>query len=403
MSAALGIAVAARRQVAKDGNFARLRRLATTAEARNPVDLPDLGAAGPTLTMLGTTGTSGLTQSRTVAANPALFACYGGPRYNVAGTRWSALSVTTAANTYRSAIQRWSFITDSVDFDVVIFGATPGVFNGFRVMVDGQYVSRSMTVPAVNSATQYFNIDWTAVSTTPRLRRYDIEFSGVGGNSMIGLNLLPADIVQPVPVADRYRIAVFGDSITEGTGATVVGGNYAFQAGYLLGGLDMDICPMAIGGTGYSNPGSNWKFSAHLDDLLRQPVDEVWFVGGVNDTSAFTSTLQADALATFQGARSRLPDTPIIVWGCFVQAAATLASNNLRETTIKAAFDQWADPNSLHIPMQTNAYPPQTGYSDVTTGNTARYNSGDGTHPTQPGHDMLGRWFAEQRRAVLAG
>lgn len=387
----------------------RLRRLADAARIANASDLP-ASSAGVAVTSLGQSGsTSGLSQTCTVVANPGLFTVHGGVPVLTANTYWRIASVSRASggnvNATRDAtVGRIAFRTDAASIDVRVSNtlAVP-----CRIAVDGVFLDRAGQTNTADAG----NIGTTAVTTfnlafaSRKLRRIDVEIERNG--AFAGVRVAPGDTIQPVATAERYRVGVIGDSVSAGTGAANYFNGYVYHAGRRLGGGDLDLVSMSIGGTGYTTAGNGTgalKFGDRLDDLLQfgpGGIDEVWFVGSSNDQGQPAAAITAAALACFQGARAKLPQAPVIVFGTFVGGSGTGAATDV-ETAVKAAFDLWADPNSAFVPFRLAAMQLQTGTSaSPTSGNYQWYLAGgDGTHPNDAGHDYIGSFVAEARRGL---
>jgi hypothetical protein len=128
-------------------------------------------------------------------------------------------------------------------------------------------------------------------------------------------------------------------------------------------------------------------------------------VGSGNDDSFAASTLQADALATFQAYRAALPTVLVIVLGVDAGSTGPSAGRLATEAAVKAAFTAWADPNSYFIPVSNDpagSWFSGTGYVGATTGtgNRDRYGQ-DGAHPNDAGHLFRGRRIADAIRSLV--
>lgn len=372
-----------------DARQTRLRNLMAAASVANPMTLPPLDTIGaaPVITAPTSLPASfGKTVRITTPADAALFTVYGGaPLVSTSRTPnfWQVKSVSfnpafpqnqVLYNTYGSSNgSRISWRTDSPNFILYTTYATGG--NKYRLLVDGQYVSLTGFTPNPNSTLGINQIDWSATATPRKMRRYDLELDITGG--FVGLQLNRNDTLQKVDTSAQYNVVVFGDSIATGTGADSSGlpvtrgptGDQAgvIQAGYRLGGVNLNMVSASIGGTGYVGPGVNqWTVQEHLDDIFLPPsVDEIWFVAGANDGYVI-GTPQALArpaamLAAFRGARARAPNAPIIVFGPLLQTNNASADMLAVETDLKAAFDTFADPNSAFIPTLTASQPVFSG------------------------------------------
>lgn len=407
MGAALGQAAKANTQLAR----VKLQRLMAATKGRNPVELPALGASGPTFTCSAAPAASS-TVTLNYNTNSGKFAWYGGPVPDGNFTNYVRSTTRLTAPGFSSWTNRVDWITDEPVFDIEMLGYTAGVSNGLRLMVDGQFVSLTALQPTVNGGANFLNVDWSAVSTAPKRRRYSLQWFGIAGTGFRSLRLTAAGVVEAPSTKDRYRIGVFGDSIPTGVAGTTPTNNgdlrqnaWPVQAGFLLGSLAVDIVQMTIPGTGYITPSTELKFADHLDDLLRQPLDEIWDAGGgVNDSTADLTVLGNAMLALWQGMRQRCPTVPIIVGGVHVNSTTSKAVNLSRETTKLAKFNQWADANSAFIPFQTAVSPPQTSFSDQ-TGNSARYmnstgDPGEPLHLVEAGKTYFASFWAEARRNI---
>ncbi len=128
----------------------------------------------------------------------------------------------------------------------------------------------------------------------------------------------------------------------------------AFPAllGYELG---WDVTQNTAGSTGYAYDSANFFGSpSRIAIVAASSWDAVINFGGINNAGKAATDpaqLTADALDTFRKQRAAAPRAVIIVcgpWaGGFVGANITLA-----EQCIKAAFDQWADANSVFVSLQ---------------------------------------------------
>ena len=366
---------------------AKLRRLMAAAKISNPADTADM-ATPPTITAPSSIPAAlSKTLRVTVAAERALFTLFGGidnlslsrtPNFlqckSVSHNAGGATSLYGVQGNDDGARIAWK--SDSPNF--VIF-ATYFAGYTYRLLVDGQYVSSSAGfIPNANTSLGIALVDWTGTSTPRKMRRYDLEFDQ--GSGFVGLNIDPSDTVLPVQAQDIYTIVAFGDSIGTGTGSDVIAApvrgplgmqGFLMRAAYRLGGVDLNMVSASIGGTGYTAVGtSQWKVADHVaaDLAALSHVDEVWFVAGANDAGIST---QANCLAAYAAARATCPFSPIIVFGPLFNTSASVAGMVTVDTTMKAAFDSWADPNSFYIPT-TNAaaQPPQTGRLGVLVNGT---------------------------------
>lgn len=336
----------------------KLSRMMYSAAQFNASDAPEM-TSPPTITAVASPVTS-VTLRPTVTDQAALFTMYGAKPF-LQNSQWNGISVTRPGGgivdaTHDAISFRIRFWHTGSTFDILTIGSTG---NRVRVLVNGQFANKAGTNTLTNTGPNWINVNFGSRAT----RLIDLEFEK--GGSFGGINVASADSIVRVDLSSKYSIGVVGDSITASTGVVRGGDGYVEHAGRRLGNMDLDIWPIGIGSTGYLNDGvgagtTTWRFSSHLDDLLFTTFDEVWMVGGINDSSADLPGLKAAATLTWQGARQRVgPTVPIIVWGVFAGPPAYSAAFT-KETALKEAFDQWADPYSVFVPFR-GVRPIQTG------------------------------------------
>lgn len=386
----------------------RLHRLAMAAKGANASDWGAL-ASPPGLSCTGNAAGPGLSQIFTAANNPSLFTLYGGvPARDSSGALyggyWRGHSVTLPSGGNagvgtgaQGVVMRVAFRSDAPAIDIIMLGQA--ATSRIRVLIDGRYADKTGVSTATTSGGNTLSLVWPA-GTSRTMRRYDVEYEKDGG--FFGVRVAPGDMVQPIATGARYRIAVLGDSVAAGIGATHAADGFAFHAGRRLGNMDLDMVAMGIGGTGFCNAGAAAAFPDRLDDLLLQPVDEVWIAGGANDQAFSADQATAAALACLKGVRARCPDAPILLLGSFVGGGDNAAAR-VTETAIRAGFYQFADPLAAFIPFNLAIPPLQTGnFQNPAAGNYQFYGQGtsDTTHPSDAGHDYIGAYIAEARRSI---
>jgi len=361
----------------------KLRRLLAAARIQNASDAPAMPSP-PTL--LGSTAaTTGLTVTLrpATAVDPAsrgkpMFAMYGGTPV-VSVTSWKSASVSVPSGGTISAGRsgqgyRIGFRTDATSLDLEFSGASG---NQYRVLVDGVYTSKTAIVSGA-SGSFFLN----AAFATRQARRIDVEIDATV--TFAGLRCSPLDMVQRVSSAPRYRIGVFGNSISISTGATIFGNGELQHAARRLGNMDVDLVPFGIGGTDYANDanGASWDVVSHINDINLAPAedgsgfDEVWFRCGINDASILAAgtitaaQLKAKALAAWRGLRTSGFAGPVFVFGPHVK---TLSQSQAVETVLLDAFMEWADPFAKYVPTTQGTILPQSGsaYAAKFTGSVA--------------------------------
>lgn len=442
---------------------ARARTLRALAVVRNPVDLSVM-ASPPVITKVASISPSATETAYRVDTTPNLanaIAAFGGVRTTLGpGNSWKQKPVSVpSGTTEQHYTQRWATRTDATTIGWLVVA---GGAQGYRFLIDGQYVSLTPTVANIAGGLQRINLDLSALGRS--YRRADME--GFTDAVCFGVILDNGSTLQPV--GQPWRIASFGDSISASSTTTLGVDGWNVKAAQLLYGVDGDLVQMSLGSTGVLNPGffHNAMAEARLADLTAQIYHEIWLSMGVNDSirsgATFNGTIvgttltvnsgtapwggaailtgaavgtkcvrqvtgntfQVDIpqnigpvamtsagitaaditaayLAWFQAVRLRCPTQPIFVFGV-LRDDTTNAVNT--EIAIKAAFDTWADPNSAFLSYQgltpgvTKLF---TGVWNGSTGN-ARFNFADNdTHPDSRGHLLLARFIAWWRRGLL--
>ncbi len=216
--------------------------------------------------------------------------------------------------------------------------------------------------------------------------------------------------VWPSENPNRLKLTVEGDSISVGS----------YFAGYksrvwlerIIGdrlGID-SVYNNAVGGTGAINDAAGTKttYLQRLPDVTAFGSD-IHFIGGfqndAGDSGAYTSAArQAAILAYLQACRAALPGALLVLVGCqMLQGQTTAAGSANRhqvEVDAKAAFDAFADDNSLFIPLLTDVR------ARVSTANgphylvtTAPYND---NHPITQYYPFIGGYVADKIAAWVS-
>lgn len=397
----------------------RLVRAAIQARADNPEDAAT--ATGVTMT-LATVADATLTRFHPVATAAGVMRFSGGrPVLNAARTQMAfpVASIAPATNGNLGTgfggtgdRQAWGWdVTIATDADRVQFAtvALTNPFYGFRVVVDGRPVQNDPTPWPVNGANQLV-LDFAGVR---RPRTIQLQ---VGGQvTLHGVAVGPgAGVWSPPPPAGGIIALSTGDSYSEGQGASAIINAWPKQLGRLMGWSD--VRQVAVGGTGYLNPGNGRstirdqiaRWLAVNDDITPGMVDVVTVAAGYNDHSYGLPALRAEVLADLTAIRALLPRAWIVVFGDNTGARGPDAATLAVEAAIAAAHAAWGDANSLWVPISTAPSPWffGTGRIGAATGNGNADTtiSTDGVHPSDAGHRLFARRAAEAiRAALLAG
>jgi lysophospholipase L1-like esterase len=329
----------------------------------------------------------------------------GGTMVPAQGKYWSASIWTSGGNLgtgdgKNTNYARTRFIADANKVTLRLAGTT----SAYRFIVDGQYVSLSGTVPSVTSGSIYLTLDFT--SAGGRATR-EIAVEHTAGCGFVGVYVGPTEIVTQAPAAPLCSVAL-GDSYCYGSSATLLGdGIFAVMADYL--GLN-NHTNSGSGGTGWATGGSAYNFLQRIqngDLSLGGAPDVIFLQGSVNDRNSAAADITANCLSGLRASRTLYPNAPIVVFGVWPANVAstgtlTVAAN---EAAVKAAFDAFADANSVWIPVNGNtpAWLVGTGYVGATTGTgDADINMSDVSHLNTTGTLSKGKMLAYALYAAVS-
>lgn len=370
-------------------------------------------AGGVTVTTATTNDTALTVRYSADASNPAPFTFYGGTPVQTGGGLRVHIANYTAITQFTG---RMAFITDA---PVVQIAIGPGSRRKFRIYVDGALASdEAHEFPGTTGG--IWTVRLTFPTALPRGRRIDVEigYDTTFNVSTFGWNTvaLPnGHTAWPVDTSTRVKIAVLGDSYTDGSGSSFPAFGWAYELGRQLGGVDVDVLAEGRGGTGYISAGSgrtansaangyNNPYTAgdplRLDNIAAFAPDLLIYALGTNDDglSNAAADLQPAALYAYQQARTRMPNVPIIVIGPWPAGSGPSANKIAAENYIRAAVDLFGDPHCLFVPVCTASPKPWwygtgrsgakngTGPSDWIIGGES---GSDATHPTDNGHRFI--------------
>lgn len=287
-----------------------------------------------------------------------------------------------------------------LDGDEVTFLLDSATADGYRFIVDGQYVSLSGTTSAAGSP-RYYTL------TFPARGRYRIA---VEGHTTLRFDearvpddctLLPPERTNPL------RIIVVGDSNVEAFPLALKGDGIAAVLGDQFGVLD--FWASGVFGTGFvaTNGGANYTYAQRRTDWTTRSPDMLMLCLSINDiTAGATQAAVKAAVATeLAQARAALPGVPIFVLGVvasedFLSANSLLTLGQQQETGAQEAVSEANDPLIRIIPTLNAAIDsPFTGTPG--TGNWNLYVDGS-THATAAGQLYGGQWLAHRLVDAIA-
>jgi lysophospholipase L1-like esterase len=396
----------------------KLRVAMNRAAAFNPEDA-DV-ATGVTMSVAGTLDAS-LTKSYVAGTDYQQFGWTGGkptldnsvriqmPVASLAPANGNLSSTLPATPSYNANGWEMKFWSDSPLIQIRMGGNTA---RGFRVVVDGRYVTKSITNYAANSSANYITLDFAGVYKPRR-----IELHAGGADEFVAAYVMPLASIWP-PATPGVTAVTFGDSYGEGQGISPAGATQAWPklTGRMMG-WD-EVRQFNVGSTGYlsDNGGLRSTLRTQLasimtlnSDLVPADVGVVVIGNGYNDLSFGGSAVQAEVAIVLPMIRTMFPNARIVVLGSWAGARGPGSSTVSIEQGIQAAFNAWGDPNSDFIPVSPVASSSAswfwgTGYVGATnaSGNSDRLVGTDGTHPTVAGQEVIARRIASALRASWA-
>jgi lysophospholipase L1-like esterase len=340
----------------------------------------------------------------TKSFNPALFATgpldfFGGDPY------WAFGSVVRAKRGTGFTESRYETIFDGSS---ICFYLENSAYPSFTVLAgnpDGPltYVKGTGGVTLLTTANGVY-----VTITFPSRGIYRVAIEREYQSGIQGLYIEPTAQAWR-PNKPHITALVVGDSITGGTGASFYGSAWEYVTGRALG---WDIWSDGVGGSGYL-AGTPFSDPTRTSLLTLKPFDVVVIAGGINDANATNAPgVQSAAASYFASVRAALPNALIVVLGAWAGSTGPSTGPNSVsdvESKIKAAFNVFADFNSVFIPVSTDNQPWIYGTGHVAapagSGNADLYVGGldgtDLTHPNDAGHSMLGKRCATALRGAL--
>nr|WSW58492.1 SGNH/GDSL hydrolase family protein [Streptomyces sp. NBC_00998] len=310
-----------------------------------------------------------------------------------------ALPTSRYPHTYASGQGSWAveFVTDAPEFELRFKYISSASM--YRLSIDGRPVT---TLPQSVGGTGVGSTHMLKVvfgSSTYRRIRFDLYTVPFGG-IYIG-----TDYRLYRPVSSRGRLMVLGDSITDGSTQNSGGGagTWLYKAARLLN--ITDVWDQARGGTGYITAGSYAVFGDRLAaDVTAYSPDVLIIKGGYNDNGGSQPTIATAAASLYSAAKTALPNTQIIVVGPIAPTATPAGSIVNTDNTLAA---QALAAGLPFVSLVTGDTKSSTGTvistqsPFITTANASTYIGVDGVHPTDAGHDALGRWMVRALAPLL--
>jgi len=370
---------------------------ANRARNNNPISNPVIvSGSGVTVTQ-SSTAPSALTRNinpaNTIASSPIKY--YGGNPVGAGGATVRA----QAPGGYTSS--RYETVFEGTSAAFYLENSASG--KEFRVIIGNRYVGDGSGLPLL------FNTDnGLYLQVTMPVRdnyKFAIERHYTAGIQGLLLDPLSQAWATPDPAPTFFMV---GDSYTGGTGGAFRTAAWEYALAHLLG---LNMMDNGVGGSGYIQPSFPvFGDASRLAQVASQSFDIVGVAGGINEPTGTTDTaLMAAATLYWQNVRLRQPNALIIVFGVWSGSTGPSAEIIGRENALATAFNAWADPFSIFVPISTDVKPWLFGQGRVaspgSTGNTSIYIGGldgtDATHPNAAGHVYLGKRGAQETLARI--
>lgn len=306
------------------------------------------------------------------------------------------------------------FCTDADTFEFFVQCTVTSAMRT-RVWVDGRPVTWAVEAGhGSGNSTQRLAVTFTGrANRTIRIEWVYARF--------LGIVIAPTSTIWRRLRDAPPRVALQGDSFSEGAGGQWWWDSWAMWMGRVLG---WDVMSVAVGSTGYlAAPAPKVKYRDRLADIPTDNVAAIILAGGYNDSAGFDATaFQAEVQALHEAIRTGRPRVGIIQFGPFWPGGVTTTGvpTQMRDAIVAAA----AATNSAHQGLILGGDPavgavidpivyPGTGGGWVTgsgkvgatagNGNADRVTTTDGVHPSAEGHEYLGlRAAAELIRLGIA-
>ena len=282
------------------------------------------------------------------------------------------------------------------DADAVAFQLDSASADGYRFIVDGEYVSETGSNYNSGSPGWYtLQFNSRAVRSIIVEGREALRFGAVAVGSTAKCLL---------PVGNRLRAYFVGDSNAYVYGLTQKCSSYAAVMADCLGVASITI--NAISGSGFGVNGGFKSYGEREDDWngLAEPVDLLIFQMSVNDIIADVpaATIKTSVAARLSAARAAHPSALIAVIGVVTwdEWGTTFAEH---ETAAAEAVAEASDSGILFVPVR-NALEEEilTGSASAFDGTASFYVDDSASHLGYAGNIYVGRWLADRLVDALA-
>lgn len=349
----------------------KLMRKATAAAASNPEDA-DVVTPGTVVVSDLAAKDASLTVNYSAATTPSMwgFVDYAGGKLTVNAGNEAYFPVASSAPangalasqlpltpSHTAAAWEISTVTEAPLVAIQFRGFINLAGYGYRIKVNGRYVSKTPST-FVAGGLRFLHLDFQGVSKS---RIITVECARSVG--LVSMHVPPRYKIAKPSVGDKLIGLTTGDSYSEGEGSTFAVNSWPQVLARRVG-ID-DMRQVAVGGTGpfanFNNQRKNIRgqitdwFTVN-SDILPEQVGVANYAGGFNDwpTNVVNRTpteIATQAAGDWAIMRTLLPNALIVVYGIWGGTRGPDSRTRDIETAFKAAFDAWADPFSIFIPV----------------------------------------------------
>ncbi|KOU62061.1 hypothetical protein ADK57_25850 [Streptomyces sp. MMG1533] len=298
--------------------------------------------------------------------------------------------------TSSQAVWSLEFGTDAQTFQLRFNYQTAGTY---RLSIDGRKVTDLMQAVGGTTAGSTHLMTVDLGTSAPRRIRFDFYTVPFGG-----IYIPPTATLWGVP-AQGGRLAVFGDSLSDGSNQNAGGGagTWVQRAARLLG--STDVWDEARGGTGYITAGSYATLADRVNtDVIGWTPSRLIVWAGYNDNTGNQTTIATAAASLYAAIKAGLPACEVYVIGCWSPTGSPGASITNTDTTLRTAAAAAGFP--FISPVTGSCYDASgalvaTHGAFITTANAAAYIGADAIHPNDAGHVYLSRRITAAIRALM--
>lgn len=356
----------------------------------------------PAPTLSTTTGSSSTIAGATlIAANDARFRYRGGAGFAF-GSGTPDSSCYQPSSRYPNgwgnpATFAVSFLHTGTEFELLYKWLSATGAGWFRISVDGQRFTDLMyDIPGTSGGSMTKTKVTFGSSAT---RHILVEVQGV---PFAGVFVGAGNTIAQAPPFSR-RIIVQGDSTSAGSDGNTGGGAGTWVARFArYAGENVDVWNQAIGGTGFTEPGTAVTIPNRLADVTSYAPDDVILWCGGNDGSTSIVTEATDWIADVKAA---VPDVRVIVVGTWSPTVTASAARAARSADLKAAAAAndcpFIEPITGEVYDADGTLVASQGPWIADAGDVTAYvYSGDNVHPNDAGHAYIAQRMVQAMQAI---